>query len=75
MEDFFRLSRSIVKSPSFNPKNVGVWKQYFEEPTPEVNQMDVLETRLRSLLTLAFRRPVEDRTLQKYFSYAEAANG
>ena len=71
MEDFFRLSQSIVKSPSFNPKNVGVWKKYFEEPTPEVNQMDVLETRLRSLLTLAFRRPVEDPTFQKYFSYAK----
>ena len=71
MEDFFRLSRSIVKSPSFNPKNVGVWKKYFEEPTPEINQMVELKTRLRSLLTLAFRRPVEDRTFQKYFSYAK----
>ena len=29
MEDFFRLSRSIVKSPSFNQKNVGVMDTIF----------------------------------------------
>ena len=71
MEDFFRLSRSIVKSPSFNPKNVGVWKKYFEESNQEVIQIDELKTRLENLLTLAFRRPVQDKTFQKYFSYAK----
>ena len=71
MEDFFRLSRSIVKSPSFNQKNVGSWTKYFGEPKPEVNQIAELKTRLRSLLTLAFRRPVQDQTFRKYFSYAK----
>ena len=71
MEDFFRLSRSIVKSPSFNQRNVGSWGKYFEEPKPEANQIDELKTRLRSLLTLAFRRPIQDKTFQKYFSYAK----
>ncbi|MBT5915821.1 MAG: DUF1592 domain-containing protein, partial [Opitutae bacterium] len=71
MEDFFRLSRSIVKSPSFNQKNIGSWTKYFGEPKPEVNQMDELKTRLRGLLTLAFRRPVQDKTFKKYFSYAK----
>ena len=71
MEDFFRLSRSIVKSPSFNQRNIGSWKKYFEEPKPEVNQMDELKARLRSLLTLAFRRTVQDKTFKNYFSYAK----
>ena len=31
----FRLSRSIVQSPSFNPKNVGTWKVYFENRVQE----------------------------------------
>ena len=71
MEDFFRLSRSIVKSPSFNQRNIGSWGKYFAEPNSEVNEMSEVKTRLRSLLTLAFRRPVEDKTFQKYFSYAK----
>ena len=70
MEDFFRLSRSIVKSPSFNQRNIGSWGKYFAEPNPEVNQIDELKTRLGGLLTMAFRRPVQDKTFQKYFSYA-----
>ena len=71
MEDFFRLSRSIVKSPSFNPKNVGVWKQYFEELKPEINQSDELKSRLQNLLKRAFRAPVDDKTFNKYFLFAE----
>ncbi len=71
MEDFFRLSRSIVKSPSFNKVNVGSWRKYFEEPKQKVNQRDELKERLGSLLTLAFRRPVHDKTFQKYFTYAK----
>jgi hypothetical protein len=70
MEDFFRLSRSIVKSPSFNQRNIGSWGKYFAEPNSEVNQIDELKTRLGGLLTMAFRRPVQDKTFQKYFSYA-----
>ncbi len=71
MEDFFRLSRSIVKSPSFNQRNVGSWEKYFAEPNSEVNQIDDLKTRLGDMLTMAFRRPVQDKTFQKYFSFAK----
>ena len=71
MEDFFRLSRSIVKSPSFNQRNVGSWEKYFAEPNSEVNQIDELKTRLGDMLTMAFRRPVQDKTFQKYFSFAK----
>ena len=71
MEDFFRLSRSIVKSPSFNPTNVGVWTQYFEKSKREINQTDELKSRLQHLLKRAFRAPVDDITFSKYYSFAE----
>ena len=70
MEDFFRLSRSIVQSPSFNSRNVGTWKIYFEEPGEEINKADEIENRLRKLLTHAFRRPVDKKVINKYVSYA-----
>ena len=71
MEDFFRLSRSIVQSPSFNPKNVGTWKIYFEEPSNEINKENEMEKRLSKLLTHAFRRPVDNKIINKYASYAK----
>ncbi len=71
MEDFFRLSQSIVKSPSFNPKNVGVWTQYFEKSKRGINQMDELKSRLQHLLKIAFRAQVDDKTFSKYYSFAE----
>ena len=70
MEDFFRLSRSIVQSPSFNSRNVGTWEVYFEEPGEEINMADEIENRLRKLLTHAFRRPVDKKVINKYVSYA-----
>ena len=71
MEDFFRLSRSIVQSPSFNPKNVGTWKVYFEEPGTGTNKGEEIEKRLNKLLTHAFRRPVDSKVINKYASYAK----
>ena len=71
MEDFFRLSRSIVQSPSFNPKNVGTWKVYFEEPGTGTNKGEEIEKRLSKLLTHAFRRPVDSKVINKYSSYAK----
>tara|TARA_B100000035_G_scaffold294259_1_gene284390 strand:- start:176 stop:1582 length:1407 start_codon:yes stop_codon:yes gene_type:complete len=71
MEDFFRLSRSIVQSPTFNPKNVGTWKIYFEEPGKEINQEDEIGKRLRKLLSHAFRRPVDKKVVNKYAAYAK----
>ena len=71
MEDFFRLSRSIVQSPSFNPKNVGTWKVYFDEPGTGTNKGEEIEKRLSKLLTHAFRRPVDSKVINKYASYAK----
>ncbi|MEK9784220.1 MAG: DUF1587 domain-containing protein, partial [Opitutales bacterium] len=71
MEDFFRLSRSIVQSPSFNPRNVGRWEVYFEEPAEEIDTAKEIDNRLRKLLTHAFRRQVDKKVINKYTSYAE----
>ena len=71
MEDFFRLSRSIVQSPSFNSKNVGTWNLYFEEPDKPIDKGMEIEKRLSKLLTHAFRRPVNKKVIEKYGSYAK----
>jgi hypothetical protein len=71
MEDFFRLSQSVVKSPSFNPQNVGVWTQYFEKPKRGINKTAELKSRLQNLLKRAFRAPVDVTTFSKYYSFAE----
>ena len=59
-----------MKSPSFNAKNVGLWKQYFEDPKPELKKVDELKIRMKNLLQRAFRAPVDDKTFIKYFSFA-----
>lgn len=71
MEDFFRLSRSIVQSSSFNSKNVGTWKVYFEEPTNEINKEQEIKKRLSKLLNHAFRRPVDHELVNRYALYAQ----
>ena len=60
-----------MQSPSFNPKNVGTWKVYFEEPGTGTNKGEEIE-KLSKLLTHAFRRPVDSKVyLHKYSSYAK----
>ena len=73
MEDFFRLGRSIVQSPSFTPKNVGTWGEYFADLPANGDAKIEVRKRLSDLLTHAFRRPVDDSTLGKYLAYAEGA--
>ena len=71
MEDFFRLSRSIVKSPSFNPRNVVPGKFISKNRVEEINQDEEIEKRLKKLLTHAFRRPVNEKVHTKYTAYAK----
>ena len=73
MEDFFRLGRSIVQSPSFTPKNVGAWADYFGELPEDGDAKLEVRKRLTKLLTHAFRRPVDRSTLCKYQAYAEGS--
>ena len=73
MEDFFRLGRSIVQSPSFTPKNVGAWADYFAELPANGDAKLEVRKRLTKLLTHAFRRPVNRSTLRKYQAYAKGS--
>ncbi|WP_298861995.1 DUF1592 domain-containing protein [uncultured Gimesia sp.] len=72
LESFLTLSRSIVHSPDFNPKNCGIWNSFFSEPDPESDLPTQVRTRLRPFLTHAFRQPVEEKQLKRYSDYALA---
>ena len=70
MESFLELSRSIFESPDFKARTCGKWVAYFLPP-PKAEPIDrALYKRLRALLTHAFRRPVDERTLARYVAYA-----
>ena len=69
LESFLKLSRSIVESPDFNPKNVGLWKDLFADPSPDADMKTTVRDRLRPFLTRAFRRPIEDDLLARYAAY------
>ncbi|MEY5025606.1 MAG: hypothetical protein RLZZ244_1134 [Verrucomicrobiota bacterium] len=74
MESFLELSRSIVQSPDLNPKTSRVWQELCAEPAPGQETRNILRDRLSRFLTRAFRRPVEDETLERYVAFAcEAA--
>lgn len=70
MESFIALGRSIVESKDFKRKNVGLWDAFYAEP--EEITGDLIESRLRSFLSRAFRRPVDGPTLARYAAYAQA---
>jgi len=70
MESFLKLSRSVVDSPDFHQDTCGIWDRFFAEPLEGQNLASVLEQRLRPFLAKAFRRPVEDETLQRYVAFA-----
>ena len=71
LESFMKLSRSIVESPDFNAKTCGIWTTMFAPPQDEqpLDLDAVVRSRLRSFLTLAFRRPVEENSLDRYTEY------
>ena len=67
LESFLRLSRSIVASPDFNRTTCGIWPTFFDPP--QANEASVIRDRLKTFLTRAFRRPVEDELLQRYTAH------
>lgn len=71
LDTFLRLSVSIVESPDFNPQTVGIWNEFFREPVATDNRRAEIERRLKPFLRLAFRRPVDDETLQRYVGYVD----
>ena len=74
LESFLRLGRSIVESPDFNAKTVGIWGEFFAEPEPSApsNRDTAIRERLAVFLRRAFRRPVDDETLDRYATYGES---
>jgi hypothetical protein len=72
LESFLRLGRSIVESPDFHAKTVGVWGEFFAEPSEPSSRGAAIRERLAVFLRRAFRRPVDDETLDRYATYAES---
>jgi hypothetical protein len=71
MEAFLKLGQSVTQSPDFGPKNVGVWKTFFEAPTAELDQKTEVRRRLDLFLNKAFRRSAEPALLDRYFSFVD----
>ncbi|MCA9135393.1 MAG: DUF1588 domain-containing protein [Planctomycetales bacterium] len=70
LDAFLRLSVSIVESPDFNPRTVGIWNDFFAAPDPQADLDSEIRRRLRSFLRIAFRGPVDDATIDRYTAYA-----
>ncbi|QEG39186.1 DUF1592 domain-containing protein [Roseimaritima ulvae] len=69
MEAFLNLGQSIVESPDFTPKNVGIWQTFFAPPDQGSERDAEVQRRMESFLTRAFRRPVEADVLARYVGY------
>ncbi len=66
LEAFMTLSRSIVESPDFDTRSVGIWKDFFAEPENKEAYDSVIRVRLENFLTRAFRRPPSKELLDRY---------
>ncbi|MDA7674909.1 DUF1592 domain-containing protein, partial [Akkermansiaceae bacterium] len=69
MEAFLKLGQSIVQSPDFNQRRVGLWKSFFAPPHENEDLSKVVPERLEHLLKKAFRRPIEASQLKRYSNY------
>ena len=71
MEVFLKLGHSITQSPDFGPRNVGIWKKFFDAPRDSNNVMAEVRGRLTPFLTLAFRQPAKPEVVDRYATYVE----
>lgn len=69
LESFLQLGQSIVQSPDFVPKNVGIWNEFFSPPGKSVDQKSEAIRRLHPFLKRAFRGPIDDRLRERYAKY------
>ena len=72
LEEFLRLSRSIVQSGDFNEETSGAWARLFGLRPEPGETLGLVTDTLRDFLTHAFRRPVEDALLERYVDHAMA---
>jgi len=72
MESFLKLGQSIVGSPDFNAKRVGIWPDFFETKQSEGPESgELVRERLEKFLTKAFRGRVGEGVLDRYVGYVE----
>jgi hypothetical protein len=71
MEEFLKLGQSVTRSPDFDPRNVGLWKTFFETPASEADQKAEARRRIEPFLTTAFRRSVEPALFERYASFVD----
>ena len=69
---FLRLSVSVVESPDFNEKTVGIWNAFFKAPAEGADVPAETRQRIAAFLRRAFRGPVEKATVDRYTAYALA---
>ena len=72
LDTFLKLSVSILQSPDFNEKTVGIWKEFFADPENPDDLEKEIRDRLLPFLRLAFRSQVETETADRYVRYAHA---
>jgi hypothetical protein len=72
LDSFLKLSVSILQSPDFNEKTVGIWKKFFSEPENPGDLEKEIRDRLNPFLRLAFRSAVEKDVEDRYVRYALA---
>ena len=72
LDAFLRLSVSIVESPDFSQQTVGIWNEFFKEPSTDADWKKEIRSRLARFLKLAFRGPVQNTTLDRYAAYVSA---
>src|SRR6056297_145308 len=66
------LTQSITESPDFTPERVGIWNEFFAAPRIDGDAVPTVRRRLSKFLTRAFRRPVDESTLDRYTRFVEA---
>ena len=72
LDAFLRLSVSIVESPDFTRENVGMWDDFFAEPSGDADRELVIRQRLDRFLHRAFRGLADDVTRDRYAAYVTA---
>jgi hypothetical protein len=74
LESFLKLGRSIVESSDFKAETCGIWPDFFTHPAKSetAGTEDAVRSRLRRFLTRAFRRPIEDESLDRYSGFVMA---
>jgi hypothetical protein len=72
LDQFLRLSVSLVDSPDFNPQNVGQWAEWFAAPPAAADLTAEVQRRVRSMARRAFRGSIDDETVTRYSNFALA---